>query len=435
MKEAKTWEKLDEHQQKFMEDLEAEVNDVLKGNFKGVIDQASLDDAIAEAKKNFGTGLTAENLKAFTDMQAAVKEHAAFVEKFGDKGITKDDENVGYVVKILNDNEDKYKKSLEQKKGIKFEIPVKSIVTQAASDIATHTIGQRVDGIGQQPVRQPFMKSIFRIVPCSLEYIKYIDQETVVRDAKNVASAAASSHTTKLTWKERSIQTTNVRDLIDIPLDMMNDYDFVEGEMRNLIESSVQLKIDNGLLKDDGVYPNLHSVNELASEFSAANTLGGTIEAWTAKVQTPNIFDLIIAMSSQIVALGQDGSFMPDTVLFNTIDRYKSILIKDKNDQYILPPFVTRVNGKEFSIEGMRVMSNPNVTANSLYVLDSTKGTIYQRKTAIMEISYENSNNFEVEVATLKGYERLNLLIRNVNANAFMKCSDIDTALTAIRKP
>lgn len=427
MKANKTWDALDDGQKKFMEDLELEVNGVMEKAVKGFM---TSEEVTTEINK-LGKGLSPEQLKSFNDMLEATQKHALFIEKHKDLGIAKESEEHP-IIKALKENKDKIDLFKSSKTG-SVSIEVKS--AQAPSDIATHTIGERVPGIGQLPLRKPFMRDLFNTINCTLEYIKYIDQETAVRDAKNVATAGVTTHTTKLTWKERSIQITNVRDFIDIPINMLDDYEFVEGEIRRLIDSSVQLKIDNGLLKDDGTYPNLHSVDEVASEFDATNTLGGTIEAWALKVQAPNLFDLVIAMSSQIVALGKDGSFMPNVVLVNTIDRYKSLLIKDKNDNYILPPFVARSGNQEFTIEGMVVKSNPNVAANSMYVMDSTKGTIYQRKNATIEMSFENNSNFETEVVTLKGYERLNLLIRNVDKNAFMKCSDVATAITAITKP
>lgn len=278
------------------------------------------------------------------------------------------------------------------------------------------------------------MKDLFTWIPISKEYIKYLDQETVVRDAKNYASGSATSHTTKLTWKERTLQITNVRDLVNVPIDMLDDYDFVEGELRNLLDVNVQLKIDSGLLTGDGVHPNLNSVNAVASDFSAANTLGGTIAAFTGTVKDPNIFDLVICMTAQIIALGKDNGYLPNVVLFNTIDRYKSLMNKNANGDYILPPFVARIGNKEYNIDGMVVRSNPEVPANSVYVFDSTKATGYMRKNAVAEISYENASNFETETATLKVYERLNLLIRNTNKNAFMRCLDVETALAAIKK-
>jgi hypothetical protein len=290
-----------------------------------------------------------------------------------------------------------------------------------------------VPGIGQLPVRAPFMLDIFPTVPLgSLEFIKYMDQATIVRDAKNVAGIAISTTTTAVTWIERNIQITKVRDFIYLNIDMLSDYDFVLGELQRLINSSVILKADNGLLLDNGVYPNLHSVTEKASEFSAANTLGGTITPWAGTVQAPNIFDLAIAMASQIIALGKDSAYMPDTILWNTIDKYKSMLVKDKFNNYLLPPFVVKVGNTEYSIDNMKVRSNPNVPTNSMFVFDSSKGTIYMRKGVGLEMAYNNNNDFEHEVATMKGYMRLNLLIRNVDANAFMKCSDVATALLAL---
>lgn len=437
LKDNGTYDKLDENTKAYITGLETQLNAAFKsiedGKFK-------TEDIPAEVQKFIdekGALLTKEQLKQFTDGMAAIKEHAILIEQWKDGGIM-GGERISSIMKGINENKDKIKTFVKEGKAgrnlVKFEIKAGG-ADQAASDIATHTIGLRVPGIGQLPVRKPFIRDLFTTVNCSLEYIKYIDQETVTRNAQNVASAAPSTHTTKLTWKERSIQITAVRDLVDVPLDMLGDYDFVEGELRRLLDVNVALKVDNGLFLDNGTYPNLHSIAEVASEFDATNTLGGTITAWTGSVKTPNIFDLVMAMCSQVVALGQDGSYLPNFVLFNTIDRYKALLIKDANDNYIMPPFVVRTGNKEYNIDGMIVRSNPNVPANSVWVGDSTKGTIYQRKAAVAEMSFENATNFETEVATMKVYERLNLLIRNVDKNAFMKCTDVATALTAIAAP
>jgi hypothetical protein len=424
--------KLDETQEKFFTELESAINSEMSKAIGAIVTEKTLTEKL-EAFKTANPTLSAEKTKEIDDMIASVKAHAQELQKIKDSGIDTV-EKVNPIAKALNDNKERIKTFLAAKNGL-VKIEVKAVEQMdPATDIATHTLGDRVPGIGQIPVRKPFMEDLFPVVNCNSEFIRYIDQESVVRDAKNVATAGASSHTTKITWKERNIQITNVRDMIDVPVNMLDDYEFVAGEIKNLIGSSVALKVDNDLLTGDGTHPNLHSVDEVASEFSAANTLGGTIAAWTATVETPTIFDLVIAMTSQIIALGKDGSFIPNVVLFNTIDRYKSMLIKNKNGDYQLPPFVARVNGNEYNIDGMIVRSNPNVPANSLRVMDSTKGTIYNRKGVVIEMSYENGSNFETEVVTIKAYRRLNLLIRNVNKNAFMKCSDIDAALLALAK-
>lgn len=428
IKDKGIYDKLGEDEKKFCDELEVALNATFEKALAGTLTKKEVEDLIATN----GKGWTTEQVKSFSDMLGSVKTLAEWHEKSKDTGVEKEDGSSPIMKALmLKKTEIDAMPTMGRKGMIKMEIKTGG-ADQAASDIATHTIGIRVPGIGQIPTRKPFMTDLFNVVNCSLEYIKYIDQETVTRNAQNVASAAASTHTSKLTWKERQIRIVNIRDLVDVPIDMLQDYDFVEGELRTMLNVNVALKKDNGLLTGTGVYPELHSVDEVASEFDATNTLGGTITAWSGTVQTANFYDLIIAMSSQIISLGQDGSFIPNVVLVNTVDRYRTMLIKDKNDNYLMPPFVVRVNNKDFTIDGMIVRSNPNVPANTCYVFDSSKGTIYQRKGAIAEMSFENATNFEVEVVTMKVYERLNLLIRNVNANAFMVCSDIQTALAAL---
>lgn len=434
MKKAKKWDDLEADTQDYLSEMEKSVNAAFD-RFKTdlISDDPDAEDSLTSKfdkllTENKGL-LSAEQQQEFKDAMIAIKEHATQLAQLKDKGLSMTFSES--IIKTLKDNDAKIKSFIKDKSG-SLTMEIKSGTAQAPTDIATHTIGVRVPGIGQIPVRKPFMIDLFTTINVELEFIKYIDQETVVRDAQFVNTAAISNHTTKLTWKERNIQVTNIRDLIDVPINMLDDYDFVQGEVERLLNTNVALKKDNGLLTGTGANPDLHSVGEKASEFDAANTLGGTITPFAGTVQAPNIFDLVIAMSAQVIALGQDGSFMPNVVLFNTIDRYKSMLIKDENNNYILPPFVARVNGNEYTIDGMVVRSNPAVPANSCWVFDSTKGTIYQRKGAVLEISYENNKNFETEVATMKVYERLNFLIRNVDANAFMKCTDVATALIAI---
>ena len=103
-----------------------------------------------------------------------------------------------------------------------------------------------------------------------------------------------------------------------------------------------------------------------------------------------------------------------------------------RNSQLVTSLFVD-ANGRYF-IDGMLLVENPLITANTLTIGDFTKGTVYSMPGIGIEFSYENRQNFETETVTIKIYERLNLLIRNVQKNAFMKVLDIGAAITAINK-
>ena len=326
------------------------------------------------------------------------------------------------VLKGLKDNEERLKDVLKDGSGtVKLEIKA----LQDSADITSGTdFAQLEPGVGQIATRQALMKSLFPVQPISTEYLKYNDQETIVRDAKNVAGCAASTHLSKVTWQVRTLQITKVRDYVDVCVDMMEDYDFVEGEIRNLVSTDVALRVDEQLLLGTGVYPETNSVAAVASTFAAG--------AYALTIQDATLIDLIKIAGAQISDFGQNNKFMANTVLLNPIDACKMQLLKDADGNYMVPNWIT---SDGVNIGAMRVIANQLVPANEAYVFDSSKGTIYQRKGATVELAFENRENFEKELVTVKAYERLNFRVRNVDANAFMHIPDLAAATAAILKP
>jgi hypothetical protein len=213
---------------------------------------------------------------------------------------------------------------------------------------------------------------------------------------------------------------------------MLFDYDFVDAEIRNLIESSVQLKVDNNLLLSNGVAPNPNSIDSVSATFAAG--------AYALLVKTPTIIDLIVVVGAQIKALGQENFWTADTCYINPVDLTLLKLLKDQDENFIkgnsIAPSIIMDRAGNIVVDGtIDLIPNPNVPAGEMYVFDSTQAQIYQAKTATIEMSFENATNFETETVTIKAYERLNMLVRNVNANAFIHVPNITTAIAAITKP
>lgn len=306
-------------------------------------------------------------------------------------------------------------------KKIKLEIKA----SQGAADIDSGTdFAEMMPGVGQLATRQPFMRSLFNQRNTTKEYIKYNDQETIVRDAKNVAACAASTHDSKITWKVRTLQITKVRDFVDVCIDMMEDYEWVTGEIRDLVNTDVALKVDEGLLLGSGTNPDLNSVDAVASTFAAGD--------YALSVQAPTVIDLIRVAACQISDLGQNNKFNANVIVMNPADQCLMTLEKDLNNNYLIPNWIT-TDG--VNIGAVRVVTNQLVPVNEAYIMDSTKGTVVSRKGVTVEFGFENNDNFEKELVTVKAYERLNFLVRNVDANAFMHIADIDAAIDAITKP
>lgn len=369
----------------------------------------SMFDSLKQVQINQGELIT--NLKNTGDTLSTPKTFEGLVKSAWDSATGDDNLN----------------KALSDKTGIQFSI---NKAEQTYGDInAGSDFAQMRAGVIDKPVRAPKIRSLFTSVPVSTEFYKYVEQNTVVRDAQNVAKCAAVTSTTKETLVVNSIETKVVKDMIDFCRAFVSDYPFMMSRINLLINQSLALRVDAQLLLGDGTGENLNSIDSYASEFSAANPACDI----ALSIQVANMVDLILGMQTQIIELGQQNSYDPDVVLVNKCDWFKNVeSLKDLNNNY-LDSRVNMVNGTPF-IGGMMVMWSPIVAANTVYVFDSMKGEVIDRMSLEIDVAFENKDNWEKEIATLKGLERLNFLVPTNNQNAFMKSSDVATAITAITK-
>ena len=274
-------------------------------------------------------------------------------------------------------------KALASKTGVQFTIDK---AEQTYGDInAGSDFAQMRAGVIDKPVRSPKIRSIFPNVPVSTEFYKYVEQNTVIRDAQNVAKCAAVTSTTKETLVVNSIETKVVKDMIEFCRTFVSDYPFMRSRIDKLINQSLALRVDTQLLLGDGTGENLNSIDFYASEFSAANADC----VLTASVQGANMVDLILGMQTQIIELGEQEGFDPDTVIVNKCDWFKNVeSLKDLDNNY-LDSRVTMIGGTPF-IGGMMVIWSPIVVQNTLYVLDSQKGEIIDRQSVEIDVAFEN---------------------------------------------
>ena len=220
------------------------------------------------------------------------------------------------------------------------------------------------------------------------------------------------------------MQIKKVRDFVDVCIDMMDDYTFVQGEITSLVATDVRLKVDQQLLLGTDTGAELNSVDAVASTFAAGD--------YALKVAVPTTADVIKVVGCQIADLGQNNAYSANYALLNPVDACLMQMEKDDNGNYLLPSWIT-ADGVQ--IGAIRVIVNQLVPANEMYVGDFTKGTVFSRKGLTVEMAFENNDNFERELVTVKAYERLNLRVRNVDENAFMHVPSISGAITALTKP
>lgn len=370
-------------------------------------------DAIKSANKSD------ELQKKFADLESsinAIKENAKTNAPVAKKSI-KD---------MIVEKADALKKLISQKSGVvSLSLKAKEINPPALGANRGEVYGQLINETFDIPYRsETRITDLFRRTNVDTEYIKYREQKSVTRDAGVVVNCATNTTTTDVEWQTRTVQIAKVRDYVDVCIDMMDDYSFVTSEIENLVSSSIRLKADSAVLQGTS---DIVSIDSISSVFDPANVLA----PFTGAFSSSTLAELTGAMKAQIYTFGQEMAYDADTIIMNYNDWVKFMHAKNSEGDYLLPNFVA--NGDSV-LNGMQVITSPLVSPNSLYVLDSTKGQILDRQGVTVDFSYENNDNFEHEIVTVKALQRIQFFVPKVHEDAFMKCTDIATALTAITK-
>tara|TARA_R110002153_G_scaffold116752_1_gene260517 strand:- start:689 stop:1330 length:642 start_codon:yes stop_codon:yes gene_type:complete len=212
---------------------------------------------------------------------------------------------------------------------------------------------------------------------------------------------------------------------------MLDDYAWVESELKALVNESIKLKAEFELLLGSGSNAtDMLSINTISSEFNPANALGNFSTASGTPFQDANLEQLVDAMGAQISIFGQENSWMANTVVMNFRDFVNYRNLKDSDGNKL----VHTLSDSMPTIAGMNVVTSPIVSANTLFVFDASQGEILDRQSITLKTSFENNDNIEHETVTFVGVERLQFHVPIIKRDAFMKCSDVATAITAITK-
>lgn len=388
-----------------------------------VIDEIKQGFATSEEIEELKSELNLVKLKANADQTTELK--TKFVELESQINALKESKKEQpmkrkSLIDMIKEKGQNIKNIIEQKSGV-VQLVLKA--NQIPADIDDRELyAQEIPGTTRRPVRATRIIDLFRRVPVSTEFVKYREEDVVTRDAQVVIACATTTHLTKQTWRVRTVQIVKIRDFVDVCIDMMDDYDFVTAEIENLVQTSVKLLEDSEILLGSG---DILSIDSIASIFDPANPLAPFTGAFTF----PTIAELTGSMKAQIFTFGAQNSWEADTILMNYNDYVRFQHSKNAEGDYLLPNFVST---GEAILNGMNVVTSPLVAPNELYVFDSTRGVILDRQGVDVTMSFENNDNFEHEVVTIKAVERIQFHVATIEQNAFMKCEDIALALTEI---
>lgn len=384
-----------------------------------------IEDAIAKAQEN---NVSKEEV---AKLNGELKEHLNEIERISLelKGNSEGGKPMPNELKqFIVDNSEVLKNIKANKTNApSFDITLKG--SQVAPDIVGRDAYAQIEaGTIRKPVRSTAIMPLFKRKPVSTEYFKYREENVVTRDSKFVVACASSVHTTKKTWEVKTVEMAKIRDIIDACIDMLDDYVWVEAELKELINESIKLKADYELLLGTGTTAtDMLSINTISSEFDPASG----IAPFTGAFQDANLEQLVDAMGAQISVFGEQNSWMAGTVVMNFTDFVKYRNLKDANGNKLIQTMSDSIA----TIAGMEVITSPIVASNTLYVFDKNQGEILDRQSISIKTAFENKDNIEHETVTFVAVERIQFHVPTSRRDAFMKCSDVATAITTITAP
>lgn len=321
------------------------------------------------------------------------------------------------ILKELSDNMDVIKTIA---KGGEGEVTLKADTLR--SSISNNTQAQDVPGIGQLATRRLSMYDLFPKVTLGENNngtIRYWDWDsaTTVRAAEMRAEGVAFPESTAK-WQEYTLTLKKVGDTLPVSAEFYEDEAMFAAELSLFLMTNVNLIVDYQIAKGAGTGNNLTGLTQSATAFTPASV---------THVSNPTRYDLCVVAKEQITKTG-GAKYNPDVVIMNISEINKMGLSKDADENYILPPFVSRDGSV---VSGMRVIESNVMDDGTMIIGDSRFAKIYEKPGMMLSRGYSGTQ-FVEDLETLKIRKRIALLVRNADQGGWVYISDTDAALAAI---
>lgn len=257
--------------------------------------------------------------------------------------------------------------------------------------------------------------------------IAYVDRISQTGHAQFIAEGVLKP-SAQWTWKIAHAEVAKIAVTVKVSNEMLEDYDFMETEIRNLAGEDVIREINKELVVHQSY--NSPAADGLArlTEIGTAYIAGGRL---AGKVVTPNTADALFAAATQIRCLGYGE---PLTAYINCVEIALMKMEKTSQGAYL---DTTRM------LENITLRPNPDLAAgqfvigvfNLFKVRFKKQLTIDMGPYGVFEDTEGNIvSDWEANMVTLRAEARLASYIHENDKNAFV-VDNIDVVKADIAKP
>ena len=285
-----------------------------------------------------------------------------------------------------------------------------------ASSARDATGVERVAGIKRDPSNVTNMMNIIPVASTSSNVIRYVKESAYTDNGGNVAEGSAPSDSEfQLTATDAVVQKTSA--VMTISQEMLDDTPALQSYLSQRIPAKIMTVVDDQLLRGSGSSPNQLGLMNGGTTFSA----GGFANA----IESAQELDVLIVALNQLALANYAGN----GIILNPTDFHKIYLLKDTTNEYLRGNSVVTSEGFT-RINGVPVYLNNKMASGEFVVGDFSQGSqVFQRENLTVDFGYENNDNFDKYLVSVRG------IIRMAHAiylpNAFVKGS-FSTAKTAL---
>lgn len=311
-------------------------------------------------------------------------------------------------------------KSVKGQMNTSFSVDFSDVKTLSEINSLTGNVilEDRKTDITRAPVRPTFIQDLITSETTGSDKVTYVE---AVTEAGNPAVTAELALIPEKDY-EFAVFETPVRKIgvtHKASNEILEDAPQLYSKVKSWLNEDMMLKAENEILFGSG----------LAGQFTGLMTVSPTFAAgaFAGTVTAPNEFDVIRVAANQIKTASK-MRYMPSAIVMNPEDVTKMDLVKDANNNYIMPPFVT---ADKTVIKGIVVVENPAITAGEFLMGDFRKAVKATRRGLNMQVSTENENDFVKDMVTIRLTERFAFYVRNNDIGAFVK-GKFATAIAAL---
>lgn len=396
-----------QQEQALIKEFSAQAEDKMKALIAGAATKEEVTNAVAQMKDAVKT----ETDTVKTAIETILKEQGMTIEAL-QKNFGKDSRPITWQEQVKN----AITEHAEALKNYKGGMIAKFEVNKAAAAMTTGNYSGGYVGIStwdNEPSRfvrrRPFLRDLIRVRNITDLYVSWMEQANADGGAGNQTEGSAKTQA-DFDLVEASMKVQTINSYINPTKQMLADIPFITAMINDELMELVDLRLDAQILTGDNTGVNLKGIAEYATAYDAG-VFAGTITG-------ANIFDLLVTAKAQ----ASSNNAMPSVVLMNPTDVARLILTKATDNQYVQGP------GGLLTSSGLQIVENNGVTQNTLYAIDPSKSILAIREDVGITVGL-NSDDFTKNKVTILAEMRAAHYIKSNDTTAFIKVTNIDTAV------